>query len=152
YDRALTLRPDYPEVLVNRGVTLHELKRFEEAVASYDRALTLRPDFPEVLVNRGVTLHELKRFEEAVASYDRALTLRPDLAGAHFNKAICRLLIGDFERGWEKLEWRAKSPNFAQPMWLGSQPIAGKVILLHALPRTLFGGFGDTIQFCRYVP
>ena len=33
------LRPDYAEALNNRGVTLQELKRFEEALASYDRAL-----------------------------------------------------------------------------------------------------------------
>ena len=60
------------------AITLHELKRFEEALASYDRALTVRPDFAEALSNRGNTLHELKRFEEALASYDRALTVRPD--------------------------------------------------------------------------
>ena len=50
-----------------------ELKRFEEALASYDRALKVRPDFAEALFNRGDTLHELGRFEEALASYDRAL-------------------------------------------------------------------------------
>ena len=54
-------------------VTLHGLKRFEEALASYDRALKLRPDYADALSNRGVTLHELKRFGEALASYDRAL-------------------------------------------------------------------------------
>ena len=42
----------------NRGLTLHELKRFEKALASYDRALTLRPDYAEALSNRGATLHE----------------------------------------------------------------------------------------------
>ncbi len=60
-------------MLSNRGVTLHELKRFEEAVASYDRALMLRPDYVEALNNRGNTLKALTRFEEALASYDRAL-------------------------------------------------------------------------------
>ena len=43
------LRPDYAEALYNRGDTLQELKRFEEALASYDRALTLRPDYAEAL-------------------------------------------------------------------------------------------------------
>ena len=46
--------------LVNRGNTLYELKRFEEALASYDRALKVRPDFAEVLLNRGRALHELQ--------------------------------------------------------------------------------------------
>jgi protein O-GlcNAc transferase len=65
---------------------LKELKRFEEALASYDRALTLRAGYVEALCNRGVTLHKLKRLEEALASYDRALTLRPDSAEALYTR------------------------------------------------------------------
>jgi hypothetical protein len=64
------------------------------------------------------------------------------------------MLIGDFNRGWEKNEWRWETEqgrnekrNFAQPLWVGSDEITGKTILLHAEQ-----GFGDTIQFSRYVP
>ena len=42
------------------AVTLHELKRFEEALASYDSALTVRPHYAGLHCNRGNTLHELK--------------------------------------------------------------------------------------------
>jgi hypothetical protein len=62
--------------------------------------------------------------------------------------------VGDFNRGWEKNEWRwetrqarSNKRNFAHPQWTGREDIAGKTILLHAEQ-----GFGDTIQFCRYVP
>jgi tetratricopeptide (TPR) repeat protein len=154
YEHALALRPDYVEVLANRGITLHELKRFAAALESQDRALAVRPDYAEAFVNRGVTLHELKRFDDALASYDRALALRPDYAQAHYNEAVCRMLTGDFDRGWQKLEWgwdteqlKNLKRKFSQPLWLGSDEIAGKTILLHGVH-----GFGDTIQFCRYVP
>jgi len=154
YEHALALRPDYVEALANRGVTLNDLKRFEEALASHDRALAVRPDYADAFVNRGITLYELKRFEAALASYDRALALRPDYAQAHFNEAVCRMLIGDFDRGWQKLEWGWETEDlknakrtFSQPLWLGSDEIAGNTILLHGVH-----GFGDTIQFCRYVP
>jgi tetratricopeptide (TPR) repeat protein len=154
YDHALALRPDYIEALVNRGNTLHALNRFEEALATYDRALALRPDYVEAHVNRGIILHKLKRLEEALASYDRALALRPDYVEAHYNEGMSRMLAGDFERGWQKLEWgwvaarqRYVKRNFSQPQWLGSNEIAGKTVLLHAEQ-----GFGDVIQFCRYVP
>ena len=73
------MRPDYAEALSNRGDTLKELKRFEEALASYDRALMLRPDYAEALSNRGNTLYEMKRFDEALASYDRALAVQAGL-------------------------------------------------------------------------
>jgi len=153
-DRALALRPNYAEAHVNRGNSLHELGRCDEALASYDRAIALRPNYAEALTNRGVTLQDLKRFDEALASYDRAIAVRPDYAEAHYSEARCRLLIGDFRRGWEKHEWRWESEqlktvkrNFSRPLWLGSSEIAGKTILLHAEQ-----GFGDTIQFCRYAP
>lgn len=153
-DRALALQSDYAEALCNRGNALHALKRLDEAITSYDRALAIWPDYVEVFGNRSVALYGLKRFEEALADSDRALVIRPDYAEAHFNEACCRLVRGDFVRGWEKNEWRWKTRerrnskrNFTQPQWLGSNEIAGKTILLHAEQ-----GLGDTIQFCRYAP
>jgi hypothetical protein len=139
----------------NRGLALQELKRLDEALASYDKALALKPDFAEVFNNRGLALQELRRFDEALLSFERALTLQPDYVDAHWNEALLRLLTGDFSRGWAKYQWRWKSAslggaskrNFPQPLWLGAEAIDGKTILLHSEQ-----GFGDTIQFCRYVP
>jgi tetratricopeptide (TPR) repeat protein len=152
--QALTLRPSFAEAHYNYGNALHALKRFEEALASYERALALRPDYVEALANQGVTLHEQKRFAEALASCDRALAVRPDFADAHYNAALSLLVVGDLERGWREYEWRWETEqlrdrkrSFSRPLWLGSNDIAGKTILLHAEQ-----GFGDTIQFCRYVP
>lgn len=154
YARALAVQPKYAEAHYNSGGALKELKRFEDALASYDLALTARPNYAEALSNRGLTLHELKRFEEALASYDRAIAVRPEYAEAHWNEALLRLLTGDFIGGWVKYEWRLKNESlavtkrsFSQPLWLGADAIDGKAILLHSEQ-----GFGDTIQFCRYVP
>jgi tetratricopeptide (TPR) repeat protein len=154
YDRALLLQPGHADAHFNRGNALHELKRFDEALATYDRALALRPDHAGTYVNRAVTLLELGRMDEALANYQAALTVRPDYEEVHYCEALCRLLIGDFERGWEKNEWRWQTEalrnskrSFAQKLWLGEDDIAGQTILLHAEQ-----GFGDTLQFCRYVP
>jgi tetratricopeptide (TPR) repeat protein len=154
HDRALALQPDFAEALSNRGNTAQELRRFDDALASFDRALALQPDFAEAHSNRGNVLQELRRFDEALTSYDRALVLRPDFADGHFNAAVCRLLRGDFARGWQQHEWRwetkqlrAVKRRFPQPLWTGVDDLAGKIILLYAEQ-----GFGDTIQFCRYVP
>jgi tetratricopeptide (TPR) repeat protein len=154
YEHVLALRPDYVEALANRGVALHDLRRYEEALASYDRALAVRPDYAVAFVDRGATMREQRRFEEALACYDRALALRPDYVEAHYNEGMVRMLTGDFHRGWQKIEWgwiaarqRNATRSFAQPQLFGSDELMGKTVLLHAEQ-----GFGDMIQFCRYVP
>jgi tetratricopeptide (TPR) repeat protein len=152
FDRAIKLVPDYADAYYNRGLTFQEVGRFEGALASYDRAIQLRPDHAAAFNNRGNTLQELGRFDVALASYDQAITLQHDYAQAHLNRAFCWLLHGDFERGWKEYEWRLKKPStkperpFPKPLWLGERELSGRTILLHAEQ-----GFGDTIQFCRYV-
>jgi tetratricopeptide (TPR) repeat protein len=153
-DRALALRPNYAEAHCNRANALRELNRLDEALAAYDRALAPRPHYVKALTNRGVTLHDLKRFDEALECYGQAIAVEPDYAEVHYREAMTRLLIGDLARGWEKQEWRWKGQqlatdlrHFPQPQWRGGNEIAGKTILLHAEQ-----GFGDTVQFCRYVP
>ncbi len=148
-DQALAIRPDFTEALSNRGVILQELQRPAEALASFDRALSLQPDTAAAWHNRGHALRGLARYDDAIASYDRAIAMKPDYAEAHFNAGLCRLMVGDFARGWAQYEWRGfnEAPRaFPAPAWNGTDDIAGKTILLHAEQ-----GLGDTIQFVRYV-
>ena len=154
YDRAISLRPGYAEAHVNRAIALHQLARPAEALVECDRALALQPGHAEAHFNRGNALRELHRHADAVAAYEKAIAANPKHASAHWNLADCRLLLGDFAGGWSEYEWRWKLParagarrEFAQPLWLGAQPLQGMTILLHAEL-----GLGDTLQFCRYAP
>jgi hypothetical protein len=57
-----------------------------------------------------------------------------------------RLLSGDLREGFRQFERRhRKQPPGVQ--WTG-QAIAGKTILIMGAE----GGFGDDLQFCRYIP
>jgi hypothetical protein len=152
FEQALSIKPGNVGALNNRGIALRNLGRHAEALASYDQALSYEPDYVDALCNRGNILQHLRRYEEALDSYARALLVDPGHAPTHWNESQCRLLLGDFTRGWSKYEWRWKTEqatqirNFAQPLWLGRESLAGKTILLHAEQ-----GFGDTLQFCRYA-
>ena len=154
YERAIALRAAYPEALVNRAIALNDLDRCADALASCDRAIALKADHAEAHFNRGNALRELGRHAEAIRAYERAIGIDPGHASAHWNLADCRLLLGDFAGGWREYEWRWKLAqrahgwrDFAQPLWLGSEPLRGRTILLHAEL-----GLGDALQFCRYAP
>ena len=69
---AISLKPDCAEAYFNRGDALKELKRLDEALASYDKAISLKPDYAEAYVNRGNALMELKRLDEALASLQQS--------------------------------------------------------------------------------
>ena len=154
YEQAIVLNPASAEAWLNRGTALKELDDFRNALASYDRALELRPNYDAVYVNRGVALQDLGLIREAVASYQVAITLNPGLPEAHYNLARAALTLGDYDTGWREYEWRWRAKggsifrekrDFSEPLWLGSEAIAGKSILLYAEQ-----GFGDSLQFARY--
>ena len=150
--RAIELMPDYAPAHCNRGTALRRLQRPDEAIASFDHAIRLQPGLCEAHTGRGNVLFDLGRLEEAMAAYDRAIGLRPDYAEALASKATLCLLNGEMREGWRLFEsrWKvnpAQVRNFAQPLWLGREPLAGRTILIYAEQ-----GLGDMIQFCRYIP
>jgi tetratricopeptide (TPR) repeat protein len=152
-ERAIALDETYFSAWISRGTVLQRLHKYEEALVSFDRALTIAPDDASALWQRGNTLRVMMRHEEALASYDRTLAIEPANVPAHFSKAFVFLLLANFEHGWPEYEWRWRDAQgrehrrkFAQPLWLGDEPVAGKTILLHAEQ-----GLGDTLQFCRYA-
>jgi tetratricopeptide (TPR) repeat protein len=153
FGRALALKPGYAEAYCNRGNAQIALNRLSAALVDYDRALALKPDDAGTLVNRGSALRHLHRRDEARASFDKAIALNPDLAEAYWNRALASLSFGDFAQGWPDYEWRWRRQHsemiprdFAQPQWRG-EDLHGRTILLHAEQ-----GYGDTIQFIRYLP
>ena len=69
------------------------------------------------------------------------------------DKVLALLLSGQFDEGWRLYEYgwqgsqqRGTPRTYPQPLWLGTDPLVGKTILLHSEQ-----GLGDTLQFCRYV-
>ncbi len=147
YDQALALWPDYAEAHTNRGNVLRNMARHAEALTSHERALAIKPNSAEMLCNRGIVLGELWRFGDGIRDCERALAIQPVLPKAEFAMACMRLAIGDFKTGLELYEARYVKRKMPQPQWDGKTALAGKTILLHHEQ-----GYGDTIQFCRYVP
>jgi tetratricopeptide (TPR) repeat protein len=151
FAQVLRRRPDHAGVLHGLGVALLRQDKLPEAAAAFARVLRLRPDEVEALNDQGYTRRKQGRWGESLACFDRAVELQPDHAGAHHNRALLRLTLGDYERGWAEYEWRLLCPEitpppFRIPLWDGSA-LAGRTILLHTEQ-----GIGDTFQFARYAP
>lgn len=154
YRRALRLDADYGEVYNNLGIVLKWRGQLDEAVANYRQALRLEPDFVEAYYNLANALRDLGRCDEAIENYKQAIRLKPDYTGAHWNLAHAYLLAGRFEEGWKGYtRWRYADRNidyyphrYDAPCWDGSE-FVGKRLFVHYEQ-----GFGDNIQFLRYLP
>lgn len=157
--KALALRPGFPDVHRSLGNLLRGSRRLEEAALHYRAVVESRPLDFRSYGNLGLVLLNLNRPHDALAVYEKALALqdRPDI---RTSLGIAQLLIGDFENGWANYDarrdgdrasvrrpgygavpWRSESGNGCHAR--GTTP----TVLIHAEQ-----GFGDTLQFCRYLP
>jgi Flp pilus assembly protein TadD len=151
FRRAIDSRPDTFDAIMNLGVVLSDQGKFDEAMDWLIQAHQLQPDSADALLNLGMNLARQGRWDEAIDKYEQALRLRPDFAEVHRNLAVSLLTRGDYERGWPEHEWRLKCQSHSgcrinRTFWNGDD-FKGRTILLHAEQ-----GFGDTLQFLRFVP
>jgi len=151
YESAVVADPANAEAHYNRGILLHRQGRMEQAAEAYARALSHRAAYPEACNNLGIALRELGRLDPAIASYRAAIALAPGHAEAHHNLGMALLEAGDLAEGWVEHEWRlavgvTEPRRFDRPRWRGGD-IAGKTVLVWAEQ-----GYGDTINFARYLP
>ena len=148
---AAALDPSDARAYSNLGRARMRLGRWEEALDAYVRAAALVPGEVRYHRNVGAAMVNLGRRDEAIARFDEIVRIDPENPDGHVGRALLLLLAGDFERGWQEYEWRwrlapFKDARFGRPRWNGSN-LAGQSILVSCEQ-----GFGDAIQFIRYIP
>lgn len=150
FESALKLRPRDPELMFNLGNGLIAAERQLEAEEILRQVVYERPDHIRAQINLGVALKESGRFDAALKRFQKAVAAHPDSADAHWNLGLTHLAMGHYADGWAEYEWRTQLDGFSiqqtsRPQWQG-EALDGRTLLVHAEQ-----GFGDTIQFARYL-
>ena len=150
--KAVKLDPSLAEAHYNLGLVYYGKDLTEEAIRCWQKALQINPGHQDAYNNMGAAFQDKHELGKAQKCFQRAIDNNPDFSEAHWNKSLCHLLAGSFPEGWSEYQWRFRintiffNRHFPQPLWDGGD-LKGKTILLYAEQ-----GFGDTIQFIRYVP
>jgi Flp pilus assembly protein TadD len=151
--RGLTAAPDFAPGHNMLGMALLEAGDAAAAIGALRRAAALTPDEGAVWTNLGMALKVEGRFDEAIAAHDRAVTLAPGDPRLRLNRAIALLRDGRMKEAWPDYECRlATGDGLGLPRDRMLPAIAG----LDLRGRTVLAwheeGFGDTLQFGRYLP
>lgn len=158
---AIDKRDDILEFHNTLGLVNMALGKPAEAYLGFTRAYELLPDkkehpeLPKIYGNIANSLNVQGKYTEAIEFHNHALSINQEDPFALWNRAHIYLLHGQFEQGWEgyesRFQVRSKSKPSSTvkhdiPKWDGAD-LHGKRLLVHDEQ-----GYGDVIQFSRYLP
>ncbi len=150
--KAIALRPGVASWYAHLSSMCRGTYRMDEAVAAGQESIRLDPNNADHLVNMSLVFVDVDDRERAIACLLRALGLKHDHADGHLAMAQILLASKDFQSGWAEYEWRnlteagkATMPAMTSAHWNGMRIPTGRLLLVGDQ------GYGDTIQFARYI-
>ncbi|MFO1026243.1 MAG: glycosyltransferase family 9 protein [Acetobacteraceae bacterium] len=151
--KAIGLRPGNATWYAHLSSLCRLTYRIDEGLATGQEAIRLDPNNAEHLVNLSLLFVDADDRERAMVCLLRALGLKHDHADGHLAMAQNLLAQGEFDPGWMEYEWRnlteagkATMPPMTSAPWNGMRIPNGRLLLVGDQ------GYGDTIQFARYIP
>jgi Tfp pilus assembly protein PilF len=152
-ERAVQLAPAAAEFRRNLCPIYERVGRYEDALRIGRHALDLNQYDLQTLHNMALVHYRRLQLDDSIACARQAVALDPTAPGPHFQLAETLLLRGEFAEGWREYEWRFRIAGAAPPLppndrpqWDGSPLPGGKLLLVADQ------GYGDVIQFARYIP
>jgi tetratricopeptide (TPR) repeat protein len=155
-DKAVADHPELAMAHFEKSQWLRHEARYRESETALERFHELAPrELETYFLSRATLYGEQELYDKTLECYDTGLKDYPRSAQLHWGRALTLLSLGRYEEGWPEFEWRRAFPDWRrqmaayadlEPQWRG-ESLAGKRLLVYAEQ-----GYGDTLQFCRYLP
>lgn len=152
FERALDLNPNESDIYYNYANVLLKTQQYNLALILLKKSLDFKAkDLHKVYYSIGLIYQNKQEYKKSLEYLDLSLRYKNDYADALFAKAVIFLLHGDFKNGWEYYSHRWNASNdLTKPKynvsWYNGEDLKNKRILVQQEQ-----GFGDNIQFIRYV-
>ncbi|HWR57480.1 MAG TPA: tetratricopeptide repeat-containing serine protease family protein [Thermodesulfovibrionales bacterium] len=95
YNKALTMKPDYPDAYINLGLTYYKLEKYPEAIDAYKKAARLKPDTPSIYNKIAGAYIVLGQYPLAIEAFKESIRIDPGNSETHFNLGVTYLMAED---------------------------------------------------------
>ncbi|ABK43089.1 Tetratricopeptide TPR_2 repeat protein [Magnetococcus marinus MC-1] len=155
YAQAALLDPQDYQAYYHIGDSCIDLGQNRQAIEAFTQAIKCKPDLQEAWLNLGLCLKAAGELPGALQAFTTALQLNPDDAKAKVDYAMALLAMGDYANGWRYYTARFQFSHVFNDMqripanveaWNG-EPLQDKTLLVLCEQ-----GYGDNLQFARYLP
>jgi tetratricopeptide (TPR) repeat protein len=153
-ENAVALQPTLSAAQISLAAVEAEQGELDQAIVRLRGVLERDPSNAAALGNLGAALGVQARFDEALGCFEQARRLAPRQVQIAINHGIARLKSGQLAQGWADLNLRLVLPGHALlpphkllPVLAPATRLDRRTVLV-----THDSGYGDTIQFARYLP
>ncbi len=142
---------DDVDIYYNLGNTLSSIEEYDEAISYFDKVLQIDPTYYKAYHAKGLVYNHQMEYKKAYFYFKKTLEYKSDYSDSIFAISLIELRNGDFINGWRDYESRFEASNplkklsYELPFYNGEN-ITNKTILIQEEQ-----GFGDNIQFIRYI-
>lgn len=153
--RCAAIAPDEWNAVFNLGSVLARDGKYRDAIRQFLRAVELVKSKEQqvmTLHHIGMMHNDIGENDKAIKFYELALAISPDDKDVGQSRAISWLCQGRLNKGLTEFEVRLHKParkaiyQSGIPIWNGEKLDGKSIIITHEQ------GFGDTIQFIRFLP
>lgn len=150
-EKGLSIVSNHALSLLNKAYLLLCMQKEKEGLKICNRIIKEGSHNPELLCGVADSLTCMGFLPEAIYAYQKCHELHPNYWDVMWKWGMALLIQGDLKQGFEYYEHRLKCKVSKQkpihtPSWRGEN-LDGKTLLVRAEQ-----GFGDSIQFLRYIP
>lgn len=152
-EQALGKQPGVASWHGNLSALYRSEGRLDRSLEAAEQAARLQPEHSGHYLELGLTALAMARHDLAADAFLDAIRRDDDNANAHMALGELLLSLGQYRAGWVEYEWRNKLeqakgtlPAMLAPRWNG-MALPNKRLFLVADQ-----GFGDMIQFARFIP
>lgn len=154
YERYLKINPKNADIYNILGYIYKEIagkeNNLELQIQNFEKALEIDPNHEFALRNLALAYPYADRYEDAAKCFQKLFKVGPVLDD-YYAYSHLQIMLKNFDEGWKYYEYRyirencIGYPDMPRPRWEG-QDLSDKTLLVHYEQ-----GYGDSIQFCRYI-